>query len=261
LDPLAFITALAQDAGALLRERMNDVRYVAEKRPHDLVTDADRASEALIVERIRAAFPSAAILGEESGAHAGTSEERFIVDPLDGTTNYAHRYPLFCVSIAYERAGAVEAGAIFAPVLGELFTARRGGGARRNGVPMRVSAAERVADAFVCTGFNPARYARNGPFFAAMSSRAQAVRRDGSAALDLAFVAAGVYDAFWEWDLGTWDVAAGALLVREAGGRTGGVTGGELDIATGSILATNGAIHAEMEAILREVPEVVDSAL
>ncbi len=253
MDPLAFITALAQDAGALLRERLDDVRDVRQKRPHDLVTDADRASEALIVERIQAAFPRAAILGEESGTHAGSGDERFIVDPLDGTTNYAHRYPLFCVSIAYERAGVVEAGAIFAPVLGELFTASRGGGAFRNGAPMRVSHVERVADAFVCTGFNPARYARNGPYFAAMSDRAQAVRRDGSAALDLAFVAAGVYDAFWEWDLGAWDVAAGSLMVREAGGRTTGVTGGALDIATGSILATNGAVHDEMESILRIV--------
>jgi len=253
LDPLAFITALAQDAGALLCERLDDARDVREKRPHDLVTDADRASEALIVERVRAAFPRAVILGEESGTHAGSSDERFIVDPLDGTTNYAHRYPLFCVSIAYERAGVVEAGAIFAPVLSELFTVRRGAGAFRNGVPMRVSRVERVADALVCTGFNPARYARNWPYFTAMLDRAQAVRRDGSAALDLAFVAAGVYDAFWEWDLGAWDVAAGSLLVREAGGRTTGVTGGELDIAAGSILATNGAVHDEMETILSGV--------
>ena len=122
-------------------ERLDDARDVQEKRPHDLVTDADRASEALILSRIREAFPRAAILGEESGAHAGSGEERFIVDPLDGTTNYAHRYPLFCVSIAYERGGRVEAGAIFAPVLGELFAARRGGGATRNGAPMRVSRA------------------------------------------------------------------------------------------------------------------------
>ena len=253
MDPLAFVTALAQDAGALLRERLDDPRDIAEKRPHDLVTDADRASEALIVRRIRDAFPRAAILGEESGTHAGTSDERFIVDPLDGTTNYAHRYPLFCVSIAYERAGIVEAGAIYAPLLGELFTARRGGGATRNGEPVRVSRVGRVADAMVCTGFNPARYARNGPYFAHISDQAQALRRDGSAALDLAFVAAGVYDAFWEWDLSPWDVAAGALMIEEAGGAARAIDGTRLDIAAGSILASNGTIQSEMQRLLAEV--------
>jgi myo-inositol-1(or 4)-monophosphatase len=253
LDPLAFITALARDAGALLCERLDAPREVSEKRPHDLVTDADRASEALIVERIRAAFPGAAILGEESGAHAGHGDERFIVDPLDGTTNYAHRYPLFCVSIAYERAGVVEAGTVFAPVLGELFAARRGGGATCNGAPIRVSAVSCVSDAMVCTGFNPAGYARNGRYFAHLSDRAQAVRRDGSAAIDLAFVAAGRYDAFWEWDLKAWDIAAGALLIEEAGGRAGAIGGGPLDIAAGSIVASNGAVHDEMVRLLGEV--------
>jgi myo-inositol-1(or 4)-monophosphatase len=253
LDPLAFITALARDAGALLCERLDDPREVAEKRPHDLVTDADRASEALIVARIRDAFPDAAILGEESGAHGGRGDERFIVDPLDGTTNYAHRYPLFCVSIAYERAGVVEAGAVFAPVLGELFAARRGGGATCNGVRLRVSAVAAVSGAMVCTGFNPAGYARNGRYFAHLSDRAQAVRRDGSAALDLAFVAAGRFDAFWEWDLKAWDVAAGALLIEEAGGRAGAIGGGALDLAQGSILASNGVVHAEMARLLGEV--------
>jgi myo-inositol-1(or 4)-monophosphatase len=220
-----------------------------------LVTDADRASEALIVARIGAAFPSASILGEESGVHAGSGDERFIVDPLDGTTNYAHRYPLFCVSIAYERDGVVEAGAVYAPVLGELYAARRGGPATCNGVPIGVSAVPRVAQAMVCTGFNPAAYARNGRYFAALSDRAQAVRRDGSAALDLAFVAAGRYDAFWEWDLAPWDVAAGALIVEAAGGRASGLPGGALDLATGSILASNGRVHDEMESLLAAVPK------
>jgi myo-inositol-1(or 4)-monophosphatase len=250
LDPLAFIAALAQDAGALLCERLDAPRAIAQKRPHDLVTDADRASESLILQRIREAFPTASVLGEETGRHAGSGDERFVVDPLDGTTNYAHRYPLFCVSIAYERAGVVEAGAIYAPVLRELFTARRGGGARRNGVPMHVSPTERVTDALVCTGFNPAHYARNAPYFAHISDRAQAVRRDGSAAIDLAFVAAGVYDAFWEWDLSPWDVAAGALMIEEAGGAARAIEGGPLDIAAGSILATNGALQDEMTRLL-----------
>jgi myo-inositol-1(or 4)-monophosphatase len=250
VDPLAFISALARDAGALLRDRLASPRSIEQKRPHDLVTDSDRASEALIVERIRAAFPSASILGEEGGTYAGTGEERFIVDPLDGTTNYAHRYPLFCVSIGYERAGVLEAGAVYAPLLDELFAARRGGGATRNGKPIRVSSVERVDRAMICTGFNPANYARNGPYFAALSDAAQAVRRDGSAALDLAFVAAGIYDAFWEFDLAPWDVAAGAVLIAEAGGHVGAIEGGAFDVAAGSILASNGAIHAEMEQLL-----------
>jgi myo-inositol-1(or 4)-monophosphatase len=253
LDPLAFTVALAREAGELLCARLDDPREVEQKRPRDLVTDADRASEALIVSRIREVFPAASILGEESGAFAGSGDERFIVDPLDGTTNYAHRYPLFCVSIAYEVAGRIEAGVVYAPVLDELFAARRGRGATLNGAAIRVSAVAAVADAMVCTGFNPAGYARNGAYFARLSEHAQAVRRDGSAALDLAFVAAGRFDAFWEWDLKAWDVAAGALLIEEAGGRAGAIAGGALDIGNGSIVASNGAIHDEMVALLLAV--------
>ncbi|GAC1573488.1 MAG: inositol monophosphatase family protein [Candidatus Elarobacter sp.] len=250
MDPLAFISALARDAGALLCDRLDGPRQIAEKQLRDLVTDADRASEELILGRIRDAFPSASVLGEESGAHEGSGDERFVVDPLDGTTNYAHRYPLFCVSIAYERAGTVEAAAVYAPVLDELYAARRGGGTACNGVPVRVSPVAAVRDAMVCTGFNPARYARNARYFAHLSNNAQAVRRDGSAALDLAFVAAGRFDAFWEWDLKPWDVAAGALLIEEAGGRAGAIDGGALDLAAGSVLASNGAVHDEMRRLL-----------
>lgn len=253
MDPLAFVTSLAREAGALLRERLAEPREIVQKRRHDLVTDADRASEELIVERIRAAYPNASILGEESGAFTGSADERFIVDPLDGTTNYAHGYPLFCVSIAYERAGRIEAGAVYAPLLDELYAARRGGGATRNGAPIHVSPIARIGDALVCTGFNPARYARNGRHFAALSDRAQAVRRDGSAALDLAFVAAGIYDAFWEFDLAPWDIAAGWLLIEEAGGRVGALAGGPLDLDDGSILASNGALHEELAALLQAV--------
>jgi myo-inositol-1(or 4)-monophosphatase len=253
VDPLTFITALAREAGALLRERLNDPRQIEQKHHHDLVTDADRASEALILERIHRAYPTAAVLGEETGTSAGSGDERFIVDPLDGTTNYAHRYPLFCVSIAYERAGVLEAGAVYAPLLDTLFAARRGGGATRDGQPIRVSTIATLDAAMVCTGFNPARYARNGAHFAALSDTAQAVRRDGSAALDLAFVAAGIYDAFWEFDLKPWDVAAGKVLIEEAGGRVGAIGGGPLDIAVGSILASNGSVHDELERALNAV--------
>ncbi len=253
MDPLAFVTSLAREAGALLRERLADPREITQKRRHDLVTDADRASEELIVRRLRAAYPSASILGEESGAFAGTGDERFIVDPLDGTTNYAHRYPLFCVSIAYERAGLTEAGAIYAPLLDTLFAARRGGGATRDGVPIRVSAIDDVDRALLCTGFHPDDYPRNGAHFALISQHAQAVRRDGSAALDLAFVAAGIFDAFWEFDLKAWDVAAGALMIQEAGGRVEAIAGGPLDLTEGLILASNGAIHGAVRELLASV--------
>jgi myo-inositol-1(or 4)-monophosphatase len=250
VDPLDFVINLASRASGLLLERFDDPREISEKKPHDLVTDADRASEAAIVAAIRAAFPAAAILGEEGGIYAGTGDERFIVDPLDGTTNYAHRYPMFCVSIAYERAGVLEAAAIDAPLLGMRFAARRGGGTTLNGRQVRVSSTASVAAALVCTGFNPADYDRNGRYFAALSRRAQGVRRDGSAALDLALVAAGRYDAFWEWDLKPWDMAAGALLIAEAGGRVTAIDGSPLDLANGAIAASNGRIHAELAAIL-----------
>jgi myo-inositol-1(or 4)-monophosphatase len=250
VDPLAFVTSLAREAGALLREYLASPRRIEQKRRHDLVTDADQASEALIVQRIRAAYPQASILGEETGAFAGAGDERFIVDPLDGTTNYAHGYPLFCVSIAYERSGRLEAGAVYAPLLDTLFAARRGGGATRDGVPIGVSAIDGLDRALVCTGFHPDDYARNGAQFALISQHAQAVRRDGSAALDLAFVAAGIYDAFWEFDLGAWDIAAGALLIEEAGGRAGAIAGGPLDLADGSILASNGAVHDALQGLL-----------
>ncbi len=255
MDPLDFVTNLARRAAALLRERYDGHREVEEKKLRDLVTDADRASEAAIVAAVRAAFPQAAILGEEGGVYAGSGDERFIVDPLDGTTNYAHRYPMFCVSIAYERAGVLEAAAIEAPLLGMAFAARRGGGATLNGEPMRVSATTGVAGGLICTGFNPADYDRNGRYFATMSRRAQGVRRDGSAALDLALVAAGRFDAFWEWGLNAWDVAAGALLIAEAGGRVSAIDGGPFVLAGGSIAASNGHLHDELCAILADPDE------
>jgi len=251
MDPLACAIETAREAGRLLLERVGLPLDVHEKGARgDLVTASDRASEALILERLRAAFPQAAILGEEGGAHAGTGDERWIVDPLDGTTNYAHGYPLYCVSIAYERAGELLAAAIYAPALDELYAAERGRGATLNGAPIRVSTTTTIGDALVCTGFHPARYERNGRHFAALSRWAQGVRRDGSAALDLAFVAAGRFEAFWEFDLRPWDVAAGTLIVREAGGTVTAIDGSALDLGNGSTLASNGRVHGAMVAAL-----------
>ncbi|MBD5634951.1 MAG: inositol monophosphatase [Candidatus Eremiobacteraeota bacterium] len=243
---------VAREAGALLLELADGPLDTREKGTRGaLVTASDRASEALIVERILAAYPNSAILGEEGGVRSGTSDERWIVDPLDGTTNYAHGYPMYCVSIAYERAGDVLAGAIYAPVFDEMFAAEKGAGATCNGAPIRISAPARLHDALVCTGFIPARYERNGENFARLSHLAQAVRRDGSAALDIAYVACGRFEAFWEFDLKAWDVAAGALIVREAGGTVTAIDGSPYVVDAGSLLASNGRVHGEMLEALR----------
>ncbi|MDE2481388.1 MAG: inositol monophosphatase [bacterium] len=250
-DPLTIALEAAREGAAVLLAHANRPLEIAEKgRRADLVTAADRASEAAILAVLRAAFPSAAVLAEESGAAPGTSDERWIVDPLDGTTNYAHGYPLYCISIAFERAGELIAGVVYAPAMGECFAAERGAGARRNDAPIAVSTIERVGDAMLCTGFHPADYERNARFFGQASHRAQAVRRDGSAALDLAYTACGRFDGFWEFDLHPWDVAAGTLLVREAGGRVTRVDRGEARVDARSILASNARIHDELADVL-----------
>ena len=252
MDPLAYAIRTAREAGDLLLARVGLPLETREKGTRgDLVTESDRAAEALIVARLRAAYPDCTILGEEEGTYQGSSDERWIVDPLDGTTNYAHGYPLFCVSIAYERAGMVTAAAIYAPAIGEMYAASLGAGAACNERRIAVSDTQTVADSLVCTGFKPANYERNGENFARLSRRAQGVRRDGSAALDLAFVAAGRFDAFWEFDLSPWDVAAGALIVREAGGTVSAIDGGPFAVGGGSTLATNGRTHREMCDALR----------
>jgi len=251
LSALTLALDIAREAGAELLDRLRRPREIAEKgRRADLVTDADRASEKIVLERLRSAYPSATILAEESGTHAGTSDERWIVDPLDGTTNFTHGYPMFCVSIAYERAGELVAGVVYAPMMDECFAAERGAGAQMNGRPMRVSSVERLGDAMTCTGFHPADFERNARCFRAVSQRAQAVRRDGSAALDLAYVACGRFEGFWEYDLSPWDVAAGTLLVREAGGTVTRIDGSPGALDARSILATNTRIHAQLRDTL-----------
>ncbi|HKU68313.1 MAG TPA: inositol monophosphatase family protein [Candidatus Baltobacteraceae bacterium] len=250
MNALASAVAAAHEAGAVLLEHLHRPLGIQEKgRRADLVTLADRASERVIVERLRRDYPSAAILGEEGGVYRGDERERWIVDPLDGTTNYAHGYPLFCISIGYERDGEIRAGVVYAPLMNELFTAERGAGAFRNGEPMHVSEIASLAHAMVVTGFKPYDYETNAPYFAEASHRAQAVRRDGAAALDLAYTAMGRFDGFWEFDLAPWDMAAGVLLVREAGGTVSATDAPEFDLAGRSVLATNGRIHEELLAI------------
>jgi myo-inositol-1(or 4)-monophosphatase len=249
--PVYVAIEAARAAGALLREYAKRDLSISEKGARgDLVTAADRASEALIIEHLRAATPDIAILGEETGVTAGAADARWIVDPLDGTTNYAHGYPIYCVSIGLEYEGRLAAGVVYAPALDELYAATSGGGATCNGRPIRVSSIDAIADGLICTGFKPADYDRNGKHFEGMSRVAQGVRRDGAAALDLAFVAAGRFDGFWEYDLAPWDIAAGSLLVREAGGRTSAIDGSPLRLDGTSTLASNARVHDEMIAIL-----------
>jgi myo-inositol-1(or 4)-monophosphatase len=250
-DPLTTALSAAREGAAVLLAHAQRPLEIQEKgRRADIVTVADRASERAVIARLRADFPNSAILAEESGSAPGTSDERWVIDPLDGTTNYAHGYPLYCVSIAYERAGELLAGVVYAPALDECYAAERGSGARCGDRAIAVSSIERVGDAMVCTGFHPADFERNARYFARASARAQAVRRDGSAALDLAFVACGRFDGFWEFDLHAWDVAAGTLLVREAGGTVTRVDGGPVQLDGRSILASNARIQSELQGVL-----------
>jgi myo-inositol-1(or 4)-monophosphatase len=254
---LNFAVQTARDAGRILVERLGRAR-ISHKGDIDLVTEADLASEKLIIERIRSHYPRHAILAEESGASDGImtaaekSEWRWVVDPLDGTTNYAHGYPCFCVSIAVERAGRIEIGVVYDPVRDELFAAERGQGATLNERRIRVSAIEDLNRAMVCTGFpydvrERPRFARH---FTNFTMQAQAVRRDGSAALDLASVACGRFDGFWEDGLQPWDTAAGVILIEEAGGRVTDFGGAPLDIHTPKVLVSNGLIHDAMMRVL-----------
>ena len=224
----------------------------------DLVTEHDRRSEALLLARIRERFPDHAVLAEESGPHAAASGVRWIVDPLDGTTNYAHNYPFFAVSVGVEVDGAPAAGAVYDPVRDELFAAAAGGGASLNGARIAVSGIARLEDALLVTGFpydvrdHPERHV---PLFEAFLVRAQGLRRDGSAALNLCYLAMGRFDGFWEGGLAPWDMAAGSLIVREAGGVVTNYAGAPLDLAGRQICAANPALHPRLLEVIARHPD------
>ena len=249
----------ARAAGRIHLKRLNHINVARKSNAIDLVTEADRESEAAAIAVLQRAFPAHAILAEESGANTITSEHRWIIDPLDGTTNFAHGYPQFCVSIAYERRGKLRAAVIFDALRRELFVARRGGGAWLNGKPLRVTRTPKLETALLVTGFPYDRRERRRfylAFWEAFMIRTHGVRRTGSAALDLAWVACGRCDGFWEFGLKPWDVAAGALLVEEAGGRVSNMDGSPLDLAGAQIIATNGRIHQEIiDTLLATRPE------
>ncbi len=252
-EALDFAVATAREAGALLRAYYHTGVTVQHKGEIDLVTDADHASEALILKRIRTAYPACAILSEESGSSAHSSSYVWIVDPLDGTTNFAHGFPIFSVTIALMAAEMIELGVTYHPIHEELYTARRGQGAFLNGQRLHVSSTPLLDRSLLATGFPYDRRTNpnnNIKQFTDFSLRSQGVLRVGSAALDLACVASGRLDGFWEFKLNPWDTAAGVLIVNEAGGRVTTPSGEPLHTATRNIVASNGLIHEEMLAVL-----------
>jgi myo-inositol-1(or 4)-monophosphatase len=251
---LAAAQDAAREAGHVLRDNFEGEFQVSQKGYINFVTDIDLKSEEVILRRIGAAFPGHMILSEEKGASDGASPFRWVIDPLDGTTNYAHGYPAFCVSIALECEGALVVGVIYDPLPDEMFWAVAGEGAYRNGKPMHVSKRARLEDALLGTGFsyNGDSLRRNLHFFNEFMTRASGVRRVGAAARDLSYVACGRYDAVWEVDLKPWDLAAGILLIREAGGTVSDFQGGTAGPDSREILLSNGLLHEEMLAVLTE---------
>ena len=246
----------AQIAGRYQKFRFASALNVEMKGDKDLVTEVDKESERLIVEHLLARFPDHDIVAEENIYPQNGSPFRWIIDPVDGTTNYAHGFPWFCASIGLEQDGKLVAGVIYNPVYDELFTATKGGGAFLNGVRLSVSARSPLKNTLLGTGFpydcatDPAN---NFASFMAFQKSARGIRRAGAAALDLAYVAAGRLDGFWELKLKPWDVAAGVLLVREAGGVVTTFDGSAYDIFNNRIVASNGLIHEEMVAMLAKV--------
>lgn len=247
----------ARAAGHVLRHEFRGARNISFKgAPTNLVTEMDARAEALILEALGRAFPDDAILSEEAGSRPGSSGRRWIVDPLDGTTNYAHGLPIFAVSIALQARGQIEVGVVFDPSHDELFVAERGGGAFVNGERLSVSAARALDESLLATGFPydiRTTADTNLPEYAAFSLRARAVRRFGSAVLYLAWVAAGRLDGYWELTLGPWDVAAGSLLVEEAGGRVSDLQGGPLRVESPAVVVSNGHIHHAMLTVLKDI--------
>jgi myo-inositol-1(or 4)-monophosphatase len=262
---LPVMSAIAREAGALLLQYFHQGLKIEYKGDADLVTAADRAAETLIRERISKQFPSHDVLGEEQGLNDQRGDYRWYVDPLDGTTNFAHGYPVFAVSMALEHQALEErssgqrgrriAGVIYDPTRDELFTAEQGRGAHLNGKLIHVSKATRLEECLVATGF-PSHKRHKNPniyFYHQITLRTHGVRRAGSAALDLCNVACGRFDGFWEFNLNPWDTAAGVLIVEEAGGKVSRFDGSPFELDSRETLASNGLVH---EALLHEFQEI-----
>ncbi len=253
------MSAIAREAGALLMKYFHQGLKIEYKGDADLVTAADRASEALIRERISQQFPSHDVLGEEQGLNDQGSDYRWYVDPLDGTTNFAHGYPVFCVSMALEHRNANSAhriaGVVYDPTRDELFAAEQGRGAHLNGSAIQVSKAAQLKECLLATGF-PSQKRHKNPnihFYHQITLHTHGVRRAGSAALDLCNVASGRFDGFWEFNLNSWDTAAGVLMVEEAGGKVTRFDGSPFNIDSSETLASNGLVHP---ALIKEFQEI-----
>lgn len=253
---LNFAMETARDAGQILLEKYGRKINISKKGDINLVTEADLASEKLIIERIKTHFPKHSILAEESGEAViigGENKFKWIIDPLDGTTNFAHGYPCFCVNIALEHEGDIIIGVTYDPTRNEMFSAEKGSGAFLNNRRIYVSETEKMSESLLVTGFpynfkEKENFARHLTDFLLFS---RGVRRDGSAAIDMAYVACGRFDGFWEEGLNPWDVAAGKLLIEEAGGTVTYYDNSPLSIYAPPILASNGLIHQEMIDILK----------
>lgn len=248
---------LAGKAGEHIRQSASKLGQVDYKGRADMVTDVDRRAEEIILEGIRRAFPEHGVLAEESGENNAQSDYRWVVDPLDGTTNFVHGYPFYCVSIAVQHQEETVAAVVLNPVLGEVFSALKGAGAQLNGKPITVSAASDLSKALVATGFPYQigyHWQHSMTLFEAFYRNCHGVRRDGAAALDLCYVAAGRFDGFWEYELQPWDVAAGLLIVQEAGGKTTDFLDNPSGICDRQVLASNGFIHDEMLQVMRAHP-------
>jgi myo-inositol-1(or 4)-monophosphatase len=258
-DYLKAAVEVAREAGAILREEFDLPRQISYKGDVDLVTQADKRSEAAIVKRLTEYFPEHAIVAVEGSGHesASGSEYHWHVDPLDGTTNFAHAYPCFCVSIGLAHHDKVIAGVVFNPFYNELFAAARGQGATLNGKSIQVSKVSALSTSLLCTGFPVHKRLANPNihYYWDFTLRSHGVRRDGSAALDLACVACGRFDGFWEFGLQKWDTAAGVLLVEEAGGQISDFSGQPYRLGGPVMLATNGTIHEEMREVALEISQ------
>jgi myo-inositol-1(or 4)-monophosphatase len=249
------MTAIAREAGALLMDYFRQQVKIEYKGEADLVTVADRSSEKLIRERIRSQFPGHDVLGEEEGLVDTGSDYRWYVDPLDGTTNFAHGFPVFCVSLGLEHKGERIAAVVYDPTRDEMFTAEQGSGAFLNQQRIHVSKTVNLGECLVATGF-PSRKRHKNPniyFYHHITLRTHGVRRAGSAALDLCYVAAGRLDGFWEFNLNSWDTAAGVLIVKEAGGKVTRFDGGPFEINSRETLASNGIVHQALMAEFEQV--------
>lgn len=247
--------SIAREAGVLINEFAAKRIGFELKDEHDLVTAADRASEKLIVERLRGAFPTHSIVAEEGGGQQVSSEYTWYVDPLDGTTNFAHGFPVYNVSIGLEKAGELVAGVVFDPTRDEMFSAEQGSGAFLNGQRIHVSKASRLEDSLVATGFPSRRRHRNVNvhFYYQLAMLTHGVRRAGAAAVDLAYVACGRLDGFWEFGLNPWDMAAGLVILTEAGGRYTDMLGQPAGVHAPNVLTSNGILHAEIVVLFESI--------